>query len=203
MLEDINWEKVNGLLPAIIQSSIDQSILMLGYMSPEALELTKKSGIVHFYSRTKKRIWKKGEESGNILTMNNMHLDCDGDALVVVVTPKNNVCHKGSDNCFGMKISPINWLVYLETIVAERIKNGCKNSYIRSLVEKGLNSVAQKVGEEGVEVAIASVQKNTTEIVSESADLFFHLLLNLKAHKLDFSQVIFCLQQRHKTQEGK
>ena len=197
MLKKIDWKKVAGLLPTIIQSSVNQSVLMLGYMNSEALRLTKKSGMVHFYSRTKQRVWKKGEKSGNILEVASMHLDCDGDAMLIIATPKNCICHKGYYSCFGTEKVSTNWLFLLEKIVGERMQHGKKSSYVKSLTDKGIINVAQKVAEEGVEVAIASTQKDKTAVVEETADLLFHLLVNLKIHKLNFSQVISCLQKRH------
>lgn len=197
MLKKINWKKVAGLLPTIIQSSVDQSVLMLGYMNSEALRLTKKSGIVHFYSRTKQRIWKKGEKSGNILKIVSMHLDCDEDALLIIATPKNYTCHQGCHNCFGTEST--NWLFFLENIVEKRMQNGEKSSYVKSLTDKGIISIAKKVAEEGVEVAIASTQQDKTAVVEETADLLFHLLVNLKIHKLHLAQIISCLQKRHIT----
>ncbi len=197
MLKNINWEKVNGLLPAIIQSTYDQSVLMLGYMNPEALQLTQDSEIVHFYSRTKQRIWKKGEISGNILKVVSMHIDCDSDTLLIIASPKNHVCHNGFSNCFSIETTSPNWLLSLEKIIEDRIQNGEQYSYVKTLASNGIKHAAQKVAEEGVEVAIASIQKDQLAITEESADLLFHLLVNLKIHNLNLSQVISCLQKRN------
>lgn len=197
MLKNIDWKKVDRLLPAIIQSSEDHSVLMLGYMNEEALQLTLKLGEICFYSRTKKRIWRKGESSGNVLKLVEMHLDCDGDAILVLASPTGPVCHKGSDNCFEYETCPPHFLRTLEQEIEDRIQGGNKESYTHSLVQKGASRVVQKVGEEAVEVVIASVSGTREEVVEETADLLFHIMVNLQVQRLRLSDVIACLQKRN------
>lgn len=197
MLEKIDWKKVNGLLPAIIQSSEDHSVLMLGYMNEEALQLTQELEQVCFYSRTKKRIWRKGESSGNVLKLVEMHLDCDGDTLLVRATPTGPVCHTGATNCFACENLSPHFLSTLESVIKSRIQNGHNESYTHSLAKSGAARVAQKVGEEAVEAAIASVSGNREEVIEESADLLFHMIVNLKVQGLHLSDVLTCLQKRH------
>jgi len=195
MLENIDWEKVEGLLPAIVQSSKDHSILMLGYMNEEALKLTQKLGEVHFYSRTKKRTWKKGETSGNVLKLDEIHLDCDGDAILILATPTGPICHKGSENCFKYKNFSPHFLDTLDRVIEDRIQNGHRESYTHSLVQQGTTKVTQKVIEEALEVAMARTQK---EVIEESADLLFHMMVNLRSQGLKLKEVIACLQKRHR-----
>ena len=198
MLEEIDWIKVDGLIPTIVQSGVDQSVLMLGYMNQDALRLTLAEGQLCFYSRTKQRLWRKGETSGNVLLLKDLRLDCDGDTLLATVTPTGPVCHTGADNCFGTDCDSITWLHHLEHIIASRAEIDNEGSYTHRLIARGPQRVAQKVGEEGVELALASALGHTEEVRNESADLLFHFLVNLHVQGLCLQDVISCLQERHK-----
>lgn len=165
-----------GLVPAIIQDFETKNVLMLGYMNKEALDLTLESKKVHFFSRSKNRIWMKGEESGNFLNLVSLKSDCDNDSLLIKVKPQGPTCHKGDDTCWGEN-NDQNFLNTLEKIIADRISNPSDNSYISNLFEKGIDKIAQKVGEEATELIIASKNENEKELIYESADLLFHFLL--------------------------
>ena len=197
MIEKINWEKVDGLIPAIVQSSIDGTVLMLGYMNEDALRLTRLSGEVCFFSRTRKRLWRKGEASGNVLKLVDIYLDCDADTLLVMAEPTGPVCHTGEDNCFGCSTRSPHFLETLEKVIEERIEGSGDGSYTHALVQKGLARVAQKVGEEGVEVALASAMEDRDQVIEETADLLFHMMVNLKAQGLCLADVVGCLKERH------
>jgi phosphoribosyl-ATP pyrophosphohydrolase/phosphoribosyl-AMP cyclohydrolase len=185
------------LVPAVVQDSKTSKVLMLGYMNKEAFEQTCSSGKVTFYSRSKCRLWTKGEESGNFLLLVSYALDCDGDALLIKATPAGPVCHTGSDTCWNELNVHEGFLGYLESIIEERKSAGDENSYVKSLFEKGINKIAQKVGEEAVELVIEAKDNNKDKFLNEGADLLFHylLLLNSKGHKLD--EVIEVLKTRH------
>ena len=164
-----------GLVPAIIQDVETKNVLMLGFMNKEALDLTLESNKVHFFSRSKNRIWMKGEESGNFLNLISLKPDCDNDSLLLKVKPQGPTCHKGDDTCWGEK-NDHNFLNTLEKIIVDRIKNPSNNSYVSNLFEKGIDKIAQKLGEEATEVIIASKNENKKEVIYESADLLFHFL---------------------------
>ena len=185
------------LVPAVVQDSKTSKVLMLGYMNKEAFEQTCSSGKVTFYSRSKCRLWTKGEESGNFLLLVSYALDCDGDALLIKAVPAGPVCHTGSDTCWNELNVHEGFLGYLESIIEERKSAGDENSYVKSLFEKGINKIAQKVGEEAVEFVIEAKDNNKDKFLNEGADLLFHylLLLNSKGHKLD--EVIEVLKTRH------
>ena len=184
---NLNFQKLNNLVPAIIQDFRTKQVLMLGFMNEEAYEKTLKTKKVTFWSRTKKRLWTKGEESGNYLDVIDIKKDCDNDTLLILAKPVGDTCHKNIYSCFGAKESDILFLEELYDVISERKKSKNKNSYVNSLFEKGLDKIAQKVGEEATEVVIASKNKNKKEFISESADLIFHLLilLNVKGTKLN------------------
>jgi len=184
-----------GLVPAIIQDIETKNVLMLGYMNKEALDLTLKSKKVHFFSRSKKRIWMKGEESGNFLNLICLKLDCDNDSLLIKVKPQGPTCHKGDDTCWGEE-NHHNFIYTLEKVIEDRITNPSTNSYISNLFEKGIDKIAQKVGEEATELIIASKNKNEKELIYESADLLFHFLILLQKKNLRFKDVINELEQR-------
>ena len=185
-----------GLVPAIIQDFETKNVLMLGYMNKEALDLTLESKKVHFFSRSKNRIWMKGEESGNFLNLISLKADCDNDSLLLKVKPQGPTCHKGDDTCWGEKNNQ-NFLNILEKIIADRITNPSYNSYISNLFEKGIDKMAQKLGEEATEVIIASKNDNKKELIYESADLLFHFLLLLQKKNLRFKDVVDELEQRN------
>ncbi|MEZ2414225.1 bifunctional phosphoribosyl-AMP cyclohydrolase/phosphoribosyl-ATP diphosphatase HisIE [Muriicola sp. E247] len=196
----IDFAKNNdGLVPAIIQDVNTEKVLMLGYMNQDALDKTMKDGRVTFYSRSKKRLWTKGEESGNYLEVVNIQPDCDLDTLLIKVVPKGPTCHKGTDTCWGTenKMS-YGFLSDLEKIIADRQNNSTGDrSYVASLFDKGINKIAQKVGEEAVEVVIEAKDNNDSLFLSESADLLFHFLILLRAKGYDLDSIVRVLQDRH------
>lgn len=187
----------DGLVPAIIQDHTTHKVLMLGFMNEEALRKTETSGRVTFYSRSKKRLWTKGEESGNFLELKSIAVDCDNDTLLIKANPLGPVCHTGADTCWSEKNHDEDFLYYLEDIINLRRKASPENSYVASLFAKGINKIAQKVGEEAVEVVIEAKDKNDELFLNESADLLFHylILLNAKGYKLQ--DVLYILQKRH------
>ncbi len=194
----VNFDK-NGLVPAIVQDEKTKAVLMLGYMNTEAIDLTKKNKKVTFYSRSKKRIWMKGEESGNFLEFISMKSDCDNDTLLVRANPAGNVCHKGDDTCWGEKnFEQISFVTELEEIILDRFNNRNKKSYISSLFNKGMNKIAQKFGEEAVELVIESKDDKDELFLNESADVLFHFLILLKAKGFSFTDVIDKLEDRKK-----
>ena len=188
---ELNFSKnKDGLIPVIIQDSISMTVLMLGYMNDEAIRKTKKTGNVTFYSRTKKRLWTKGEESGNFLRLVNMKVDCDNDTILIYVKPEGPTCHLGTDSCWGEKnLSNFGYLSQLEEIIAERKKDDKKNSYVASLFREGINKIAQKVGEEATETIIEAKDENKQLFLNESADLLFHYLILLQAKGFRLSDV--------------
>ena len=188
---ELNFSKnKDGLIPVIIQDSISMTVLMLGYMNDEAIRKTKKTGNVTFYSRTKKRLWTKGEESGNFLRLVNMKVDCDNDTILIYVKPEGPTCHLGTDSCWGEKnLSKFGYLSQLEEIIAERKKEDKKNSYVASLFREGINKIAQKVGEEATETIIEAKDENNRLFLNESADLLFHYLILLQAKGFRLSDV--------------
>lgn len=195
---NINFAKYNdGLVPAIVQDTITNKVLMLGFMNEEAFVKTHEIGKVTFYSRTKKRLWTKGEESGNFLFLKDCLLDCDGDTLLIKANPVGPVCHTGADTCFNETNKADDFLPYLEGVIEQRKSLDADKSYVSSLFKKGINKIAQKVGEEAVEVVIEAKDDNEELFLNESADLLFHylILLNAKGYKLQ--HVIEILQKRH------
>ena len=192
----VNFDK-NGLVPAVVQDEKTKAVLMLGYMNTEAIDLTKKNKKVTFYSRSKKRIWMKGEESGNFLEFISMKSDCDNDTLLVRAIPTGNVCHKGDDTCWGEKnFEQISFVTELEEIILDRFNNRNEKSYISSLFSKGINKIAQKFGEEAVELVIESKDEKDELFLNESADVLFHFLILLKAKGFSFTDVIDKLEDR-------
>ena len=188
----------DGVLPAIIQDSSTGVVLMLGYMNAESLTKTQKEKRVTFYSRSKKRLWTKGEESGNFLDMTDIKLDCDNDTILIKAKPHGPVCHTGSDTCFNEMNLSNDFLKELEAIITDRKNNPSDKSYTSSLFAKGINKIAQKVGEEATELVIESKDDNADLFKGEAADLLFHylILLNTKGFKLE--DVIAVLKDRHK-----
>lgn len=190
----------NGLIPAIIQDAETKTVLMLGYMNEEAIEKTYELKKVTFFSRSKNRLWTKGEESGNFLHFVSMKNDCDQDTLLVQVNPNGPTCHKGTDNCWGeQNSSNFGFISTLENVIENRrsdVEN--KSSYVKSLFDKGINKIAQKVGEEAVEIVIEAKDNNDELFLNESADLLFHYLILLKAKGYRLEDVIAILKERHK-----
>ena len=193
----IDFEKGNGLVPAIIQDSRTQQVLMLGYMNEEALELTKTDGRVHFFSRTKNRIWLKGETSENYLFVKSIKEDCDSDVLLIQVKPAGNVCHTGSFSCFEEK-SAKGFLYELEEKISARIDQKSENSYTYDLYQRGINKVAQKVGEEAVELVIEAKDNDAELFKNEAADLLYHFLILLKAKSFSLTDIEEILLARDK-----
>jgi phosphoribosyl-ATP pyrophosphohydrolase/phosphoribosyl-AMP cyclohydrolase len=190
----------DGLVPAIIQDAKTKNVLMLGYMNQEAYDKTNETGLVTFYSRSKSRLWTKGEESGNVLNLVDIKIDCDNDTLLVSVNPEGPTCHKGSDTCWNVSNSETyGFLSILEDVISSRVENAEEQkSYVASLFAKGINKVAQKVGEEAVEVVIEAKDNNDDLFLEESADLLFHYLMLLQAKGFKLQHVINVLEGRHK-----
>ncbi len=199
--ERIDWEKVDGLVPAIVQDYQSSQVLMMGYMNPEALSKTQQTGQVTFFSRSKQRLWTKGETSGNVLELKNISLDCDNDTLLIKVNPVGPTCHTGTTTCWDadkQDESQMVWLHQLEQLLGERKNADPESSYTASLYARGTKRISQKVGEEGVEVALAATSGDKAEVVSESADLIYHLLVLLQDQGLSMNDVINKLKERHK-----
>ncbi|MGF1739854.1 bifunctional phosphoribosyl-AMP cyclohydrolase/phosphoribosyl-ATP diphosphatase HisIE [Vibrio profundum] len=200
LIEKIDWDKVDGLVPAIIQDYRSSQVLMMGYLNQEALVQTCQTQRVTFFSRSKQRLWTKGETSGNYLNLKGISIDCDNDTLLVQVVPKGPTCHIGTTTCWGDSLqqeSQMVWLSQLESLIAERKNADPESSYTASLYSSGTKRIAQKVGEEGVEVALAAATADKAELVCESADLIYHLLVLLQDQGLSLSEVIDKLKQRH------
>lgn len=193
---NINFNKNNGLVPVVIQDNRTLQVLMLGYMNEEAFEKTKKESIVTFFSRSKNRLWTKGEESGNFLRVEKIDIDCDQDTLLIKVIPTNVVCHTGSFSCFGEKDSK-GFLYELEEKIAQRVDNKVEDSYTYSLYQRGMNKMAQKVGEEAVELVIEAKDDNELLFKNEAADLLYHLLILLKAKGFSLKEIEEVLQSRN------
>lgn len=192
-----NFEKLDGLIPAIIQDAYTQKVLMLGFMNEEALKKTLDEGKVTFYSRSKQRLWTKGEISGNYLKVKNIENDCDNDTLLIQVIPTGPVCHLGTDTCFG-KPNLATDLGFLEKTIQERRNNPKEGSYTNELLNKGINKVAQKVGEEAVELVIEAKDNNRELFLNEAADLMYHYLVLLAAKGYNLNDVIDVLRKRHR-----
>lgn len=193
----VNYNK-NGLVPAIVQDAQTKTVLMLGYMNKEALEITQKSKRVTFFSRSKKRIWTKGEESGNFLNLKSLKIDCDGDTLLIKASPEGPTCHKGTDTCWEEKNTQnFGFLSDLEQVISNRKQTPNDASYVSSLFEKGINKIAQKVGEEAVETVIEAKDQNDELFLEESADLLFHYLILLQAKGYCLSDIVNVLKSRH------
>lgn len=197
----VDWEKGGGLVPAIVQDANDGSVLMLGYMNRAAVDASLASKRVTFWSRSKQRLWTKGETSGNYLELSEMRLDCDGDTLLVLAHPKGPVCHTGARTCFGDDPRPpdgqLAFLATLEQVIRQRIATRPDGSYTAKLLSQGARRVAQKVGEEGLELALAAVGQRDAEIVGEAADLLYHTLLLLQVKNLSLEDVVAELKLRH------
>ena len=188
----------NGLVPAIVQDAQTKTVLMLGYMNKEALTITQKTKKVTFFSRSKNRLWTKGEESGHFLTLVSVMADCDKDTLLILANPMGPTCHKGTDTCWGEANKPnYGFISALEALIADRKKNPSEKSYVTSLFAKGINKIAQKVGEEAVETVIEAKDSNDDLFLNEGADLLFHWLILLQAKGYSLRDVVKILEQRH------
>ena len=191
----LDWEKTDGLLPVVVQHAVSGEVLMLGYMNQEALAKTLDSGKVTFFSRTKQRLWTKGETSGHFLNVVSITPDCDNDTLLVLARPQGPTCHRGTTSCFAT--APGNFLAELDALVARRKAEMPEGSYTSKLFNKGTRHIAQKVGEEGVETALAAVAQGPEELTGEAADLLFHLTVLLRERGLGLADVEALLKARH------
>lgn len=194
-LDTLDWRKGDGLLPAIVQDAENHRVLMLGYMSREALQATLDSGEVTFFSRSKQRLWKKGETSGHVLHLVSVEHDCDNDTLLIQAYPHGPTCHLQRASCFAD--APADFLSELDALVAARERDRPAGSYTTRLFEDGVRRIAQKVGEEGVETALAAVAQDDTALLGESADLLFHLTVLLRARGLSLQDAVSVLKRRH------
>jgi phosphoribosyl-AMP cyclohydrolase / phosphoribosyl-ATP pyrophosphohydrolase len=199
---NVDWDKQDGLVPAIVQDSSTGAVLMLGYMNRDALSATQRTGQVTFWSRSKQRLWTKGETSGHFLTVEKIALDCDQDTLLILARCQGPACHNGTDTCWGADAprsdaQSMAFLGKLERIIQQRVAERPAGSYTTKLLEAGISRIAQKVGEEGVELALAGVAQSDSDIVGEAADLLFHTVLLLNAKGLSLADVMAELQSRH------
>src|SRR5882757_746239 len=194
---EIDFNKTDGLVPVIIQDEHTLEVLMLGYMNREAYDKTVAENIVTFFSRSKNRLWTKGETSNNFLHVKNIHLDCDNDTLLIKVKADGPTCHTGDRSCFKTDYNQ-NFILQLEGIIADRYENPKEGSYVNKLQQKGLNKIAQKVGEESVETVIAALNETETDLINEASDLVFHLLVLLKEKGLSLERIAKNLEERHK-----
>jgi len=193
----LDWDKTAGLLPVIIQNYKTLEVLMLGYMNAEALEKTQAEGKVTFFSRSKNRLWTKGETSNNFLYVKELFVDCDNDTILIKADAVGPTCHTGSRSCFKTDFNQ-NFIFELENIINDRYENPVEGSYINKMRSKGLNKIAQKVGEEGVEIVIAALAESEEELIGEASDLLFHLMFLLKEKGLSIQDIAKNLEKRHK-----
>jgi len=194
----IDWDKGGGLVPAIVQDAETLQVLMLGYMNAESLEKTQESGLVTFWSRSRGELWTKGKTSGNTLQLVSVDVDCDGDTLLVMVKPKGPTCHEGTVSCFGDEgASGIGFLGELERVIAQRDGGDPETSYTARLLAKPVHKVAQKVGEEGVETALAATSEGDEALAGEAADLMYHMIALLRKRGLGLTDVVEVLRSRH------
>lgn len=193
----IDFNKNDGLVPVIIQDNKTLEVLMLGYMNEEAWEKTNEDKLVTFFSRSKNRLWTKGEESGNFLKVVSTHIDCDQDTILIKAEPQGATCHTGSRSCFQTEFNQ-NFLFYLESVVKDRYENPVEGSYINRLQAKGINKIAQKVGEEATETIIAALNERKKDFVNETSDLLFHLLVLLQEKNISLKKIAKNLESRHK-----
>jgi phosphoribosyl-ATP pyrophosphohydrolase/phosphoribosyl-AMP cyclohydrolase len=199
--EDIDalaWDKMGGLLPATVQDRRSGRVLMLGYLNREALGATFATGLATFWSRSKQRLWTKGETSGNVLRVAEVRADCDEDSLLILADPAGQACHLGTTSCFGDSASAgPGWLSELSGIIADRATNGGEDSYTRRLLAQGPMRIAQKIGEEGVEVALAAVGSSPEQCAEEVADLLYHVAILMEARGFGWSEIVAILRSRH------
>ena len=196
-MKKVDYEKCGGLVPAIIQDFSSGRVLMLGYMNAEALNQTISKGLVTFYSRTKNRLWTKGEESGHFLDVKDISVDCDGDTLLIKATPRGPTCHLGTSTCFGETVEDFT-LESLENIVRDRKYSSVDGSYTKSLLKAGLAKIAQKVGEEATEVIVAALSESNESLKEECADLIFHLIVLLQSKEIHLSEILEILKERRR-----
>lgn len=197
-ISELNFNKLNGLIPAIIVDSETDKILMLGFMNEQALKKTIETNKVTFFSRTKNALWTKGETSGNFLFAKDIISDCDNDSIIVYATPQGPTCHTGNYSCFGLEKNNLKFLGYLNDLIYQRKKELPEGSYTTELFKSGSDRIIQKVGEEATEVIIAAKNKSRREIIYESADLLYHLIVMLQENDINLSDLITELESRHK-----
>ena len=196
----LDWAKGDGLLPAVVQHHLSGEVLMLGYMNRDALEQTLRDDKVTFYSRSKARLWTKGESSGHVLRLKSVRIDCDADTLLIGAEPNGPTCHRGTSSCFGESEDvrpPLGFLAELDALIAQRHAERPAASYTTQLFDDGIRRIAQKVGEEGVETALAAVVQGDEELLGEAADLLFHLAVLLRARGLELVDAVGVLAGRH------
>jgi len=199
-IDDLAWDKMDQLIPAIVQDAFDGRVLMQGFMNKDALATTLESGKVTFWSRSRQQLWTKGETSANYLDLVDINADCDGDCLLVRARPEGPTCHLDLDTCFDVPervVPELAFLADLERVIIDRDENRPEGSYTTTLLETGVKRIAQKVGEEGVETALAAVAGNDEELLNESADLIYHLLVLLRSRKLELGSLVEVLKIRH------
>jgi len=197
-MADLAWQKMDNLIPAIIQDAATGAVLMQGFMNEQALQVTLTSGKATFFSRSKQRLWQKGETSGNTLDVKQVLADCDKDCILIAATPNGPTCHLGTESCFPEQtLTQQNFLSYLERFIEQRKNDPVEESYTARLLARGTTKVAQKVGEEGVEVALAAVAETKEDLLGECADLFYHTLVLLQDKQVTLSEVMQVLQTRH------
>lgn len=202
-MTSLNFDKLNGLIPAIIQDASTNRVLMLGFMNRESLEKTRKTGFATFYSRTRRQIWTKGETSGNFLKVSDIIPDCDGDTLLIKAVPQGPVCHTGSDTCFeGENNFNIGFLNYLTNLIEGRKGASDSDSYTAKLLNAGPKKIAKKVGEEAVELALEAENSDTNRFIDEAADLMYHYLVLLSSRGLSLNEVVTRLKERHGERES-
>ncbi len=199
-IDQLEWDKGDGLLPAIVQDAFDGRVLMQAFMNPAALQQTLQSGWVTFFSRSRQQLWTKGETSGNQLQLQSVHADCDNDCLLLLAQPTGPTCHRNTTSCFDEEAAVFPGLAFLselEKLIAHREQSRPEGSYTTSLFESGIRRIAQKIGEEGVETALAASSGDDEEVCNESADLVYHLLVLLRARNINFQQIVATLKERH------
>jgi phosphoribosyl-ATP pyrophosphohydrolase/phosphoribosyl-AMP cyclohydrolase len=194
---ELAWEKMGGLIPALVQDRASGEVLMLAYVNAEALTVTLATGLATFHSRSKQRLWQKGETSGNRLKLHGVFTDCDGDALLLLVDPEGPVCHLGTRSCFEADLAGPGWLAQLSAIIAERAASDDSSSYTRKLLAEGPERIGKKIGEEGVEVALAGVSRDAAGCVEEVADLVYHVGVLMEARGFGWDDVVAALKARH------
>lgn len=197
-ISKLNFSKLNGFIPAIIVDESSDKILMLGFMNEEAFRISIETGKVTFFSRTKNRLWTKGEASGNFLYIKNIITDCDNDSIIIYAKPQGPTCHLGNYSCFNLQNENINFLLKLSELINQRKKELPENSYTTKLFKEGSDRIIQKIGEEATEVIIAAKNKSKQQIIYETADLLYHLIVMLADNELTLTDVVKELESRHK-----
>lgn len=196
-IDALDWDKMGGLIPAVAQDRATGEVLMLAYVNREAFLATLETGFATFFSRSKQRLWQKGETSGNVLRVHAAFVDCDGDAILLLVDPQGPACHLGTRSCFEADLEGPGWLSELSSIIRERAASGDETSYTRKLLGDGPERIGKKIGEEGVEVALAGVSRDVAGCVEEVADLVFHVSVLMEARGFSWSDVVSSLKERH------